>query len=253
MTLNTNVFPVDLGEMPNDGTGDPLRVAFAKINDNFEYLSNLAPNGPEGAVQFIRDGVSAGDSNLIFNEADGNLETGLNVIPLTDLGSDIGATDRRFGNLFVGGASIGNVTISEEGNVLSFSLGGGATSDIEVNSIVASGSFVLDNEEHSTFEVTTTTNAANQIVFERSVMEFDNGRFVISSRETTSHNAQKVTIDVVKNTTNLSANFVAHSTVFVGTPLTRYNVDVSFGNVRVMVSPFLNTEIVHSVSYTVNS
>lgn len=251
--MTTQVFPVDLGELPNDGTGDPLRVAFAKINDNFDYLANLAPNGPEGAVQFIRDGVSGGDANLIFNETDGNLESGLNIIPLTDLGSDIGASDRRFGNIYVGGADIGNVSISESGNTLTFSLNGGGAGNIEVNSITASGSFILDNEEHSTIEVTTTTNQANQIVFERSVMEFDNGTFTITSRDVATHDAQKVILDVVKNTTNLGVKFVAYGTVFVGGPLTRYNVDVSFGNIRVMVSPMLNTEILHSIAYTVNT
>lgn len=29
---------INIGALPNDGTGDPLRVAYAKINDNFDEL-----------------------------------------------------------------------------------------------------------------------------------------------------------------------------------------------------------------------
>lgn len=33
---------VNVGALPNDGEGDPLRVAFQKINNNFVYLQNTA-------------------------------------------------------------------------------------------------------------------------------------------------------------------------------------------------------------------
>jgi len=38
---------VNLGSSANDGTGDPLRTAFDKINDNFDelYLYNSAGSG----------------------------------------------------------------------------------------------------------------------------------------------------------------------------------------------------------------
>jgi len=29
---------INVGALPNDGTGDPLRVAYQKINDNFDEL-----------------------------------------------------------------------------------------------------------------------------------------------------------------------------------------------------------------------
>ena len=123
---NLDVFPVDLGDVPNDGTGDPLRVAFAKINDNFNYLANLAPNGPEGAVQFIRDGVSGGEANLVVNEFTGNLDLGLNLVPLADASVDLGARSNRFSQLYLSnsGAVIGNVTLSESGNTISFTYPG---------------------------------------------------------------------------------------------------------------------------------
>jgi hypothetical protein len=35
---------IDVGTLPNDGTGDPLRVAYEKINNNFALLSYTTAN-----------------------------------------------------------------------------------------------------------------------------------------------------------------------------------------------------------------
>lgn len=44
---------INIGVLPNDGLGDPLRVAFSKINNNFGELYLAAgAQGPEGAIQF---------------------------------------------------------------------------------------------------------------------------------------------------------------------------------------------------------
>jgi hypothetical protein len=46
---------INIGTTPNDGQGDPLRVAFEKINQNFSELYNLAGNTaapPDSSVQF---------------------------------------------------------------------------------------------------------------------------------------------------------------------------------------------------------
>lgn len=52
--------PIGIGNAPNDGTGDTLRTAFGKVNNNFSYLTNwsqLATNAFEWRYQ-------AGDSDL---------------------------------------------------------------------------------------------------------------------------------------------------------------------------------------------
>ena len=35
---------INIGALPNDGTGDPLRTAFQKINNNFTYLERTSTN-----------------------------------------------------------------------------------------------------------------------------------------------------------------------------------------------------------------
>jgi hypothetical protein len=51
---------INIGTLPNDGEGDPLRVAFAKINNNF---SNLFPTGINTSSSYT-NGNTAGQ--LIF-------------------------------------------------------------------------------------------------------------------------------------------------------------------------------------------
>ena len=38
---------IDTGELPNDGSGDPLRLAFDKINNNFANLFSLTTGNTE--------------------------------------------------------------------------------------------------------------------------------------------------------------------------------------------------------------
>jgi len=261
---NLDVFPVDLGDVPNDGTGDPLRVAFAKINDNFDYLANLAPNGPEGAVQFIRNGVSGGEANLVYNEAAGNLDIGLNLVPLADSSVDLGARSNRFSQLYLSnsGAVIGNVTLSESGNTVSFTYPGIPNiepASISSNNISVSGnaeiqgSLTVGNKISGVVEVDTFTDEENQIVYQAPVQTIDTASFQITTRDPNDTTSQVVTLDVLKATSNVSLRYTAHGTIFSGGPLTRYNADVAYGNVRIMVSPMINTEMHHIVNYTINT
>ncbi len=259
----TTVANIDIGNLPNDGTGDPLRVAFAKINDNFLYLSNLAPSGPEGAIQYIKDGLSAGTANFTYDEANNQIHTASSILPTEDLLIDIGAPELRLANIYVGpeALKLGNISINEDGNTISFPITvlPSQKASLEVNNLTTDGnvtiggSLSLANLDITALTATTTTNTANQIVWQTPAVGFNQGTFQITSRERSSTNSQSITLNVMKNNNNLTASFSAFGTVFIGTPVTRYNVDVGFGNVRVMVSPILNTIIDHTISYTINT
>lgn len=52
---------IRVGSLPNDGTGDPLRVAFAKVNNNFTELYSLSTaEGPNGAIQYSTITIGSG-------------------------------------------------------------------------------------------------------------------------------------------------------------------------------------------------
>ena len=60
---------INIGSVANDGTGDPLRTAFDKVNDNFTELYNDdagdvdSVNGQTGTVVLDSDDISEGATN----------------------------------------------------------------------------------------------------------------------------------------------------------------------------------------------
>ena len=61
---------INIGTTANDGTGDPLRTAFDKVNDNFTELYDddaadvNSVNGATGVVVLDSDDISEGSTNL---------------------------------------------------------------------------------------------------------------------------------------------------------------------------------------------
>ena len=55
---------ISVGNAPNDGTGDPLRIAFEKINNNFTDLYN---NFGSSGLNFIGNVISTSNSNDDIN------------------------------------------------------------------------------------------------------------------------------------------------------------------------------------------
>jgi hypothetical protein len=54
---------VNLGSSANDGTGDPLRTAFDKINDNFNELYSVTGAGSSNNVQISGNSIQSTDTN----------------------------------------------------------------------------------------------------------------------------------------------------------------------------------------------
>ena len=126
---------INIGALPNDGQGDPLRVAFAKINNNFTSLFS-----------------TTADTSSIY----------------------------------------------------------------------------------------TLTGAANQVIYESVVTQFTQATYQIRTSSPGTPDCQGITISAQLLNNLNGVRFSAYATTFNGTPLTRYDMDVSSGNVRVMVSPLAN-------------
>ena len=82
----------------DQGNGDPLRVAFGKVNDNFTELYTalgLIDNSLNlGAFEFTGSTLSTTDSSsIIIDQAatvTSNLSVGGDIVPQTALGGDLG-------------------------------------------------------------------------------------------------------------------------------------------------------------------
>lgn len=73
---------INIGALPNDGTGDPLRTAFAKINNNFTTLWNTST----GVGTANTSGSSPGQ--VIFESAIANYSSASFVVRSKDTGSN---------------------------------------------------------------------------------------------------------------------------------------------------------------------
>lgn len=59
---------INVGNLPNDGTGDPIRAAFQKVNNNFtEIYARLTTPPPHSYGRTTdREGMVAYDSDYIY-------------------------------------------------------------------------------------------------------------------------------------------------------------------------------------------
>ena len=112
---------IDYGVTANDGTGDPLRTAFIKTDENF---SNIWLAGPVGS------NITIGNNTIQANDTNGNLvlkpngigvvETKGSILPDLDQLRDLGSPSRRFGSIYFNGSldttsnlSVENLTVTD--------------------------------------------------------------------------------------------------------------------------------------------
>ena len=258
MTITTA--NIDIGDLPNDGTGDPLRTAFEKINLNFAELSELIPQGPNGSFQFSNGEAFQGTANLSYDLANNIINIGGNLVPIT-ANIHIGSDANRISNIWLANSGLvfGNVRVTESANTITFPLLADPSkkANLDVNNITVNGNTNIEggvtfaNTSLNTFKVTTSNNSANQVIFQIPVNDFDYGTFQLISRESNSNNSQTVNITINKSSNNLSVNYCVSGTVFAGNVVTDYNCDIGYSNVRVMVNPFPNVEINHVGIYQI--
>lgn len=202
---------INVGDAPNDGSGDPIRLAFEKINNNFANLFALGtstttitqvpvpiedptskmltftqPVGPYNNQEYIRVGATP-------NDGQGD--------PLRVAFEKI---NNNFSNLFY----VGTVTSSV------YSVG----------------------------------NDPGQLIFETPANTFTQASFQIRSSDTGTPDSQDITITAQITNSGTDVKYTGYGTTFAGNALTRYSMDVFDGNVRLMVDPIVNEVLLHFIS-----
>ena len=245
-----------IGELPNDGTGDPLRVAFGKVNNNFANLQTLYdPEGPAGSYQFKNttdiDGVTSNSytgSTALVNDGS-NVVIGTNFIPNGTV--DIGSVSSPFQNIYVGSSvKIGNVNLTASGDLLNLS-GNINPVNLNASNVLGFGTTVIVS--NSAFTVTTNNNDPSQTVYQTSLSQLRTVRFEITSSQTNTQNSQFGVVEATKQINNTDIKYVIHSTLFVGDVLTNYSVSAEFGQLKLNLSPFVNSTITHNIVVKLNT
>ena len=74
---------INIGNAPNDGTGDPLRTGLSKVNDNFTEIYNILGDGSEVISFASTAGISTlskGLTGLPSIEVSGLTNTGVSTV-----------------------------------------------------------------------------------------------------------------------------------------------------------------------------
>jgi hypothetical protein len=260
--MTITVENIDIGQLANDGTGDPLRVAFDKINNSIANLATFASAaGDSGSIQYRDNDGMAGSANLTFDATNNQVNLGANIVPLTNDVS-IGDTNNKIANIFLGQNSlkIGNISVTESGNILSFpvSVYPSKSAGLNVGDIIANGNITVANSVtigSSTIDSITvnTSDTLYHPIYEVPASLFVSGKFTVTTSELNSLNRQTATLQVVGSSNGLTVSYSAYGTIFRGIPITQYGADIAYGNVRVLVKPLYNAAMTHVTSYQLDN
>ena len=112
---------IDYGAAANDGTGDPLRTAFIKTDENFDNVWLAGPVGSNITIINNTVGVNNTNGNLILSpNGVGNVQFNRDAIPRLNNTYNLGAANLRWRSLSVGTGGInttGNLNLSGIANL----------------------------------------------------------------------------------------------------------------------------------------
>jgi len=238
---------IDTGSVPNDGSGDPLREAFNKINNNFANLFTLTGSNTE-LVEIVNPFNETTESSV------GNTNT-LNI-----------------GNVYITNTfdSKSSLTITPTKPLsvptpLELSTGPyGEQEYINIGATPNDGNgdplrvaFNKINNNFSNLFLTATTIStaytlgitSNQVIFEIPASQFYQGQFQIRSSDPGTPDMQDITLSSSITNNLAGVRFSGHSTLFQGNAICRYDMDVVGSNVRVLINPLVNTVLEHFSIY----
>ena len=110
---------INVGDDPNDGTGDDLRTAFGKVNSNFTEVYTAGPVGSNVQISGNTISTTVSNANLVLEpNGTGRVVVKNNLIPDTNLTRYLGESDNRWRGGYFGTAGINSTgDITTSGNV----------------------------------------------------------------------------------------------------------------------------------------
>lgn len=107
---------INYGAQPNDGTGDPLRTAFIKTDENFDNVWLAGPVGSNVTISNNTIQVNSTNGNLILKpNGTGVIQANASIVPSIDGVRDLGTSDLAWRRLYVDTLSTTDITV--DGNL----------------------------------------------------------------------------------------------------------------------------------------
>lgn len=139
---------INYGETANDGTGDPLRDAFIKVDDNFNNIWSAGPVGSNVTIINNTIGTTNTNGNLILSpNGIGIIQTNNHVLPRAGNLYNFGSPTQAFRTAYIGVGGLyvsGNIELT--GNIFgNLTFGNVITANVKGSIISSDGVDVLVN------------------------------------------------------------------------------------------------------------
>ncbi|MEK9698859.1 MAG: hypothetical protein VW270_23995, partial [Candidatus Poseidoniales archaeon] len=110
---------INVGEDPNDGSGDDLRTAFTKVNDNFTEIYTAGPVGSNIRIDGNVVSTTTTNANIVLSpNGTGKVQVTNDLLPDTSLARYLGANSARWRGGYFGTAGIHSTgDIVTDGNI----------------------------------------------------------------------------------------------------------------------------------------
>jgi cytoskeletal protein CcmA (bactofilin family) len=104
---------INVGTAPNNGTGDPLRTAFIKTDNNFDQIWAAGPVGTNVRIQGSTVSTLQVNQDLNLSpNGTGNIRLNNNAIPGANNTWFLGSTTNRWRGLYAGNVEAANLTVT---------------------------------------------------------------------------------------------------------------------------------------------
>jgi len=239
---------IDTGDLPNDGSGDPLRLAFDKINNNFANLFTLT--GANSQLVELVDPFGPNAEPYISNSSGNTNNINIGNVYIT--------------NTFDSSTPVVTKKVLSSPPALTYTTGPyGDQEYINIGATANDGNgdplrvaFNKINNNFSNLFLTTTLTTTSytigdtqeQVIFEVPVTEFYQAQIQIRSYNNETADMQDITLSASIKNNLAGVRFSGHSTLFEGNAICRYDMDVFDGNVRVLINPLVDEVLGHFIS-----
>jgi len=216
----------------------------------------------QGNLQVLGNTTTIEANSLVISDKDITVANGaLNASQANGAGIIVGASNianiiylstPNYWSLYPGVYTAGNViaegNISATGNIT-------ANNVTIVNTLTANtGNFTccleIGGASTTYFQAYTTSNAANQTLYEANAVNSAQLDFNIIATDPTLMGGSRQSSKILSTTYGNSTDFVEYGGVYINTPVGDFAVDQANGNVRLLVSPQTNANISYSVLVT---
>jgi len=167
-------YSIDIGAVPDDGQGDPLRTAFNYTNLNFNQIFAAGPVLSNVAIanNTIRTINSNGDLILAPNGI-GKIQIKTSLVPSFDNVYELGSPTARFNAIYIGSGGFNVPSITVPGNVTANNIigntsvisGGNITSGDTVSAVALSASSATIYGTIATIDLNATGNITGSYFF----------------------------------------------------------------------------------------